>query len=70
MGTNIKKKDRKIKRILSHVIFTTELIIAIFIKDNILSNIIILGMLIQTLTITKFAYKLTKNKYGYEVYLN
>lgn len=66
----LRKKDRKIKRILSHVILTIELIIAVFIKDNILSNLIIFGMLIQTCTITRFAYKLTKNKYGYEVYIN
>lgn len=66
----LRKKDRKIKRILSHIIFTLELIIAIFIKDNIISNIIILGMLIQTITITRVAYKLTNNKYGYEVYLD
>ena len=64
----LRKKDRKIKRILSHIILTIELIIAMFIKDNVLSNLIIFGMLIQTITITRFAYKLTKNKYGYEVY--
>lgn len=64
----LRKKDRTIKKILSHIILTIELVIAIFIKDNMLSNLIIFGMLIQTLTITRFAYKLTKNKYGYEVY--
>ena len=30
--------------------------------------ILILGVFLQTLSITKIAYKLTKNKYGYEVY--
>ena len=32
------------------------------------SNIIIFGYIIQTIMITPVAYKLTKNKYGYEVY--
>lgn len=66
----LRKKDRKIKRIASHIILTLELVIALFIQNQIIANIIIFGMLIQTITITRFAYKLTKNKYGYEVYLN
>ena len=36
--------------------------------DNVISNILIIGNLVQTLNITKLAYKITKNKYGYEVY--
>lgn len=64
----LRKKDRKIKQIASYIVVTISLIISIFVKDNIISNMIIFGMLIQTCTITKIAYKLTKNKYGYEVY--
>ena len=33
-----------------------------------ISNILILANLFQTITITKFVYKITNNKYGYEVY--
>ena len=33
-----------------------------------IANILILGSLIQTIAITKLAYRLTNNKYGYEVY--
>lgn len=64
----LRKKDRKIKQILSYIILTISLIIAIFINNSIISNMIIFGMLIQTCTITRLAYKLTNNKYGYEVY--
>ena len=35
-----------------------------------ISNILILANLFQTITITKFVYKITNNKYGYEVYGN
>ena len=41
---------------------------ALVIKDNVISNIILLGYLAQTIMITPLAYKLTKNKYGYEIY--
>ena len=44
------------------------LILALVIKDDLISNILLFGNLVQTLTITKLAYKLSKNKYGYEVY--
>ena len=64
------KKDRKKKRILSYITFTIGLLVAAFIQNNIICNILILGNFIQTLTITKLAYRLTNNKYGYEVYTN
>lgn len=65
----LRKKDRKIKQISSYVILTITLVIGIIIKNNVISNIIILGMFMQSITITRLAYKLTNNKYGYEVYL-
>ena len=64
----LSKKDRKRKQIIAYITFTIGLIVAIFIPNNTISNILIFGNLVQTLTITKLAYKLTKNKYGYEVY--
>lgn len=62
------KKDRRKKQILSYVTFSIGLVFSIIIKDNTISNILIFGNFIQTLTITRLAYMLTKNKYGYEVY--
>lgn len=62
------KSVRKKKQMLSYIFFTIGLVLAIVIKDNMFSNMLLFGNLIQTLTITKLAYRLTKNKYGYEVY--
>lgn len=64
----LRKKERKQKQILSYIIVTVELIISAIIKNEIISNLIIFGMLFQTITITKIVYRITKNKYGYEVY--
>lgn len=65
----LRKKDRRIKQILSYITLTITLVIGIVIDNYIISNIIILGMLVQSITITRIAYKLTNNKYGYEAYL-
>lgn len=65
----LRKKDRKIKQILSYTILTITLAIGMIIDNCVISNIIILGMFMQSITITRFAYKLTNNKYGYEVYM-
>lgn len=64
----LRKKDRRNKQILSYITMTITLIISLFIQDVVISNIIIYGILLQTLTITRIAYKLTNNKYGHEVY--
>ena len=64
----LSKKDRRKKQIIAYITYTTALVVTIFIKNNTISNILLFGNFVQTLTITKFAYKLTKNKYGYEVY--
>ena len=64
----LRKKERKQKKILSYITYTLGLITAIVIKNNVLSNIIIFSYLIQTIMITPFAYKITKNKYGFELY--
>ena len=66
----LNKKTRKLKQILSYVFFILGLIIALIVKDNVISNIIVFGYLMQTCMITKLAYILTDNKYGYEVYEN
>lgn len=63
------KKERKIKKILSYIFLTINMIVAIFIKNNIIANILIFGTIIQTISITRIAYNITKNKYGYETYL-
>lgn len=64
----LSKKVRKKKQIISYITFSLALIAAIVIKDSTISNILILANLVQTILITKFMYRLAKNKYGYEVY--
>lgn len=64
----ISKKDRKAKRILSYFALTISIIASLIIKDVVISNIIVYGMLLQSISITRLAYKLTNNKYGYEIY--
>ena len=66
----LRKNDRKRNKILAYIALTVGLIVALFIPNNEIANILIFGYFIQTLCITKLAYKLTKNKYGYEVYGN
>lgn len=64
----LSKNLRRKNQILAYIFFTIGLMISGVLGNNMLSNILIFGNLIQTLTITKLAYRLTKNKYGYEVY--
>lgn len=64
----LSEKERKHKKIMSYVTLTITLIVAVVIPNNIISNILMIGTFLQTISITKIAYKLSKNKYGYEVY--
>ena len=66
----LRKKERRQKQIISYIILTVEFIIAVVINNSIIAGVIIFGDFIQTLTITRFAYKITNNKYGHEVYAN
>lgn len=63
------KKERKTKKILSYIFATITLVASIVIKDNILSNILLLNVIVESICISRVAYKLTKNEYGYESYL-
>lgn len=64
----ISKKERKTKKILSYVMLTLTLVVALFIPDRMMSNILIIGSIFQSISISRLAYKITKNKYGHEVY--
>ncbi len=66
----LSKKNRKKKKYVAYITYSIGLLISIFIKDSTISNILIFGNFVQTLTITKIAYRLTNNKYGIEVYKN
>lgn len=66
----LRAKERRQKQIFSYIILTFEFIMAILISNTTIVGIIIFGDFIQTLTITRFAYKITNNKYGHEIYAN
>ena len=65
----LRKKERKIKKILSYITMTASLIAALLINNTVISNILIFGTLFQTIAISRFMYKITGNKYGYEEYM-
>ena len=64
----LRKKERKTKKILSYIFATMTLVVALIIKDSTLSNILIFNVLIETICISRLAYKITKNEYGYQTY--
>lgn len=66
----ISKKIRRKKQIASYIFLIIGLVIAVFIKNSIIANMIIFGYFVQTCMITRIAYKITNNKYGYELYEN
>ena len=64
------QKVRKKKQIASYLTFSMGLIIALLISNTMVTNVLILGSFLQTISISILAYRLTNNKYGYEVYGN
>lgn len=64
----LSKKERKAKRIKSYISLAVLVAIIIFIPDKIVSYMLLYGIFLQNLTLTPIAYRLTKNKYSYEVY--
>lgn len=66
----LRKKERKQKKILSYIFLSIGIITACIISNNEISNILIFGYLVQSLMISRLAYKLTNNQYGYEYYNN
>ena len=59
------KKERKTKKILSYITLIISMVTAIIIKNNQISSVIIYTILMQTLSITKPAYKISNCEYGY-----
>ena len=59
------KKERKTKKILSYITMIISLTIALVINNTLISSILIYTILLQTIAITKPAYKISKCEYGY-----
>lgn len=66
----LRKSERMQKQILSYIALSVGLMVALIIKNQEISNILLFGNLIQSIMITRFAYRLTGSKYGYEIYEN
>lgn len=64
----VSKKERQKRKIISYIIATILIVSGCLIKQHIISNILLIGTLLQTITITRIAYKLTNNQYGHEEY--
>lgn len=64
----ISKKERKTKKILSYVMLIITLGVSLLIKEQVYANILIVGTIFQSISISRLAYKLTNNKYGHEEY--
>lgn len=65
----LRKKERQIKKVLSYIIMTISLGISVVINNMVIANILMIGVLFQTTTITRMMYKITGNKFGYEEYI-
>ena len=65
----LRKKERKIKKMLSYIIMTVMLIIATIIQNRVISNILLIATILQTFSLTRVMYKIARNKYGYEEYI-
>ena len=65
----ISKKERKVKKILSYITLIISITLAIVIKDSTIVSTIIYTILLQTIAITKPAYKISKCEYGYLNYI-
>lgn len=65
----LRKKERKTKKIISYIFATIMLIGSFVIKNNTLANILLINVIVESVCISRLAYKITKNEYGYENYL-
>ena len=64
----LSKKERKSKKIKAYIVLIGLLAIVLFVPDKVISYMLIYGIFLQNLTMTPIAYKITNNKYGYQVY--
>ena len=65
----LRKKERAKKKIISYIIVTAMLIISFLVKDRVISNMFRVGVLLQSLMISKLTYSIFKVKFGYLEYI-
>ena len=64
----LSKKERKAKKIKAYISLIILTAIIIFYPNHMISYMLIYGIFLQNITVLPISYKLTNNKYGYEVY--
>lgn len=65
----LRKKERAKKKIISYIIVTAMTIISFLVKDRVISNMFRVGVLLQSLMISKLTYSIFKVKFGYLEYI-
>ena len=65
----LRKKVRKSKKITSIILVSIYIIISVVYDKQIISNLFLFGVFIQTITITKVIYKIFRVKFGYFEYI-
>ena len=65
----LRKKERAKKKVVSYIIAIAMIIISFFIKDKVISNMFIVGLLLQSIMISKLTYSIFKVKFGYLEYI-
>ena len=65
----LRKKERAKKKIISYIIVTAMIIISFFVKDRVISNMFRVGVLLQSIMISKLTYNIFKVKFGYLEYI-
>ena len=65
----LRKKERAKKKIISYIIVTTMIIISFLVKDRVISNMFRVGVLLQSIMISKLTYNIFKVKFGYLAYI-
>lgn len=65
----LRKKERAKKKIISYIIVTAMIIISFLVKDRVISNMFRVGVLLQSIMISKLTYNIFKVKFGYLEYI-
>ena len=65
----LRKKERAKKKIISYIIVTSMIIISFFVKDKVISNMFRVGVVLQSIMISKLTYNIFKVKFGYLEYI-
>lgn len=64
----IARRERKKRKVISYVVVSVMLVCGCVVQNAVISNMLIVGVLLQSCSISRLAYRVTGNRFGYEVY--